>query len=682
MPKKGGSKRRGGGRPSGGRARSRSPVPQRRVAVGLHHMPSSFALQPQTYRGMHRGVVHRMVGVKGSDVLDSTGDPRVDLNVQLVRSQTEEVIANGMEKILALKTDEAEEDAFVMAFHTRNVRGGKGERDVSKHMFSFLHKECPALMADLLDLVPHYGSWKDLFQLADEKHVNPSIRARVISLAATQLKKDLAVEEGPGQTLSLCAKWAPRPGKSLPCVLNQLAKTLFPSVTPLSSRLKQYRKLVAGLNRRLNTVEVKMCEKAFDKIDPKAVPGRAGKKYVKAFLNLKADTMSATGEALRHPDDKERMECRAHFQEHYAKAAKGEAKVHGAETVFPHELVKKVMTSPEMGEDEKNHIRGVWKGMVEKAAKGGGLGRSLAMCDFSGSMQSSGENGASPYLVSLALGMLISEVTTEEFKDVIMTFDSNPILHKFPPGSDMFTKMSTIASSGVGQGLSTDFQAAMDLILTRLKERRCRPGQEPDNLIVLTDMNWDAACSQNQQNRFTGNHYQNVVKASDGWETHVDMIRDAFKRAGEELWGVGQGWTMPTIVIWNLAASSRDFHAAADTEGVGFLSGWSPALFNVLQDKGMDEAKGVSGPTPYEMLRIELDNEQYALVRERVRSFRKKNSGDDASAASVVPAAAVASAASAVPALAAAASAVPAAAAAGGGVSGGGAAAEEAEMKN
>lgn len=606
-------------------------------------------------------------------MFDSTGDPRVDLSVQLVRSQSEDVISRGIEAILALKSEEAEEDAFVMAFHTRNVRGGKGERDVSKHMFTSLHKEKPELFVDLLDLFPHFGSWKDLFQLANQENVSPILRQRVLSIAATQLRKDrdsqsqsvqvvaAAAAAVPGEekdaqhqpgpavpSLSLCAKWAPRQGKSLPCVLNQLAKLLFPTVVHLSSRLKDYRKLVAGLNRSLNTVEVKMCAGTFDTIDPKAVPGRAGKRYAKAFLNLPVNTVAGAGgmhaQQLRHPEDAERMACRARFQEHYAKAARGEAKVNGADTVFPHELVSSAMNDPRMDEDRRNHVRGVWKSIVEKAVKGGGLGRSLAMCDFSGSMEYPETNGASPYLVSLALGLLMSECTTEEFKDVILTFDSTPALHHFPADSDIFTRIDTIIDSRVGQGTSTDFQAAMDLVLKRLTERRVRPGQEPENLIVLTDMNWDEACPQNRISSSSGNSYQQVVK-TDAWQTHVEMIRAAFKRAGEELWGEGQGWTMPTIVIWNLAATSSDFHATADTEGVGFLSGWSPALFSVLQDKGLKEAKKTKGhTTPYEMLRLELDNEQYSVVRERIRSFRK---GAAAVAAATAAAATDASAAAA-----------------------------------
>ena len=69
---------------------------------------------------------------------------------------------------------------------------------------------------------------------------------------------------------------------------------------------------------------------------------------------------------------------------------------------------------------------------------------------------------------------------------------------------------------------------------------------------------------------------------------------------------------MPTIVIWNIAATSADFHAKADTEGVVMLSGWSPNLFKVLQTEGIVQW------TPYQALRAQLDDPRYDPVRKEV----------------------------------------------------------------
>jgi hypothetical protein len=210
-------------------------------------------------------------------------------------------------------------------------------------------------------------------------------------------------------------------------------------------------------------------------------------------------------------------------------------------------------------------------------------------------------------------------VATEEFQDIFLTFDSQPTIHQLPKG-DIFQRVASIHAD-LAQGTSTDFQKAMDLVLQRCKEQRIRPGYEPENLIVLTDMNWDQACGSDRASLYTGNRYRHHVK-TDAWQTHVEMIRESFKRAGEDMWGPGNGLTMPRIVIWNIAASSTDFHANADTEGVVMLSGWSPSLFKVLQKEG------VVIQTPYAALRAQLDDERYDPVRARVEAWLNKRAAE------------------------------------------------------
>ena len=550
------------------------------------------------------------VGNNGSDVYSSTGDPRLDLSVNCVRKAEPEKLESSVKSVLALNTAQALEDAFVLAFHARNIRGGKGERDVFQALFKTLYKEKPEIAIKCLELIPHYGCWDDVFEFAKS---NPSTTEPILSMVVNQFNKDQSTPEG--QSISLLAKWAPREHKH-PELHKCLAYKMFPTVKHHSSKMKRYRQLVSKLNKRLNTVETYMCDDRWDEIKPETVPGRAGKIYNRAFLNLPStfhgEEAPRNTMTYRKPDDPKRVECREHFTAHFAAAAEGKAKVHGANTLFPHEVVKKAVHGSGISEDEKNHLRGVWRGFVSKLTSSGGLGRSIFMSDFSGSMQSSSA-GDTPYWVSMALGILGSEVCTDEFKNKLMTFDSNPVWHTFPEGADLFAKVRSIQTSHVGQGLSTDFQKAMDLVLQTLKDRRVRPGQEPENLIVLTDMNWDAACGSNETSHYTGNRYRHVVKTEE-WQTHVEMIKEAFKRAGEDMWGAGQGFVPPRIVIWNLAASQQtDYHAAADVPGVAMLSGWSPAQFEVLQNEGLRQL------TAYEILRMELDDAKYDRVRQAFR---------------------------------------------------------------
>ena len=89
------------------------------------------------------------IGVKGSDVYphNDVGDSRVVLSTLLVRGATISMIEEKMNKIL----DENHlEDAFVLSFMTRNIRGGKGEREIFYSMYSTLLKKKSELSQRLI----------------------------------------------------------------------------------------------------------------------------------------------------------------------------------------------------------------------------------------------------------------------------------------------------------------------------------------------------------------------------------------------------------------------------------------------------------------------------------------------------------------------------------------------------
>ena len=570
------------------------------------------------------------IGAKGSDVFtaDGVGDPRVVLNTLLVRDADAATIRPHVERLMSMaQTDrQAFEDLWVLLFQTRDIRGGKGERAATSMLWNMMLEMSPPrhfeLTSKMLELVPEYGMWKDLFVLAHGRKPYDPLYCKVVQIAAEQLKKDKAAvdfnlalklvlnpedcDEKP-QKVSLLAKWIPRENR-MPEIAKDIARSLFPAVTRPSTLMQTYRKMVSSVNRYLMTTETFMCSGNFDQIEPSRVPGRCLQKHMRAFLNEKTD------HTLRRPDDEKRMECREHFQSFFERAKNGEVTVKAKDVIFPHELVHKIATTSDMSVDERNGVVAQWNAIVKGAQEAGGLGRSLAMCDFSGSMQGSGTNGDTPYWVSMAMGLLIAECTTAEFKDTFLTFDSNPILHKLPE-ADIVDRVRNVEGSGIGQGVSTDFQKAMDLVLANIKRNRVRPGHEPENLIVITDMNWDTAYASHENSAYTGHSYRHVVKTKP-WQTHIQMIREAFKRAGEDMWGVPL--VPPRIVIWNVAATSADFHASANEEGVVMVGGWSPSLFkNLLKGE-------IRSMTPMEMVRIILDDQRYDLVRSTMAPYMNR----------------------------------------------------------
>ena len=564
------------------------------------------------------------VGAKGSDVytLAGVGNYLVALNALLTRGADETTVGDLLRKVLATGKVQDEVDAFVLTFMTRAVRGGKGERDLFYVLYKVLLAEREGLALDLLDLVGHYGYWKDLFSVHDAVEDKDRVWNRIVETVKKQLSADsvaMQTPSVPNSKVSLLAKWMPREGHPL---ARKFAEALWtgPPGTVISAKLRAYRVRISYINKYLATTEIKMCSGDWEEIKPSAVPGRCLKKNRLAFLNEiapKKPREHVVKGQLRHPYDTGRMLCREHFQEHFKKAAKGEVVSKGADTLYPHEVIRRVTYEVIRGgsEDERNSLLGFWKAFVSKAKEGGGLGRSIPMCDFSGSMGFGGSGGVTPLEVSRAMGLLISEVTSDEFKGRMLTFDSTPKWLEFYEHEDIFARVQKTQDHGYGQGTSTDFQAAMDMVLAELKRKRILPGREPENLIVLTDMAWDMACGSSQYSGYTSNSYRHVVKTAP-WQTHIQMIRESFKRAGEDMFGEGNGYKPPRIVIWNISASCQDMHAQASEEGVVMLSGWSPALFKVLM------ARGVEIQTPESALRLQLEDPLYDLVRERIAAWR------------------------------------------------------------
>jgi len=535
------------------------------------------------------------LGVNGADVYTEVGvgDDRVTLFTMLNRGLEADYIQNHVHTIHARNDSKWIQDLWVMAFQTRDIRGGKGERKLFYELVEALYQVNPVETEKMLSLVPEYGCWRDLWEIW--QHV-PALEPAILELVRKTFVDDFNVmrlgpsNQTPECRMSLLAKWLPREkSKTFPGLAKKIAQYLYRSELSHKKQMMFYRSMCSEMNRHLQTVEVNMCSKSWSKISPEAVPGRCLKIHDAAFLNEPTKKQKASGSELRFPDDTDRMECRAHFQEFVEGLKAGTKKAHGANVVLPHELVVKTENYTTSA-DQHAIIQAQWDAIREETVKGGGLGKSVAMCDFSGSMH------GIPMEISRALGILISEITHPAFRDHILTFDAVPRWHSFVGKKTLKAKLESI--KGCGQGLNTDFYKACKCIIERMVQNKVPVGEEPEDLIVITDMGFDAASTQRSSS-----------STMSAWETQLVRIRREFQEAGEKLWGKGKGWKPPRIVIWNVRAEYKDFHAKADEDGVVQLSGWAPSMLKALQ------TGGVKVQTPYEGMRCILDDARYDAVR-------------------------------------------------------------------
>ncbi len=532
------------------------------------------------------------VGVNGAHVYTSEGveNDLLALFTMLNRDLEASWIDEHVNKILQKQDNGMLRDLLVLAFQTRDVRGGKGERTLFYNLLSAIYRTKPTLVHEFVHLIPHYGSWFDMWEVYK--------KCRGLILVILKCVKKQYAEDYRNymnktyEKMSLLSKWLPREhSKSYPGLADTFANHLFSEVQNPRARLMKYRKQVSQMNKALKTVEINMCGGTWAEIIPKNVPGRNMKLHKRAFLNLQKGK-----DAIRFPDNEDRNACREHFLEYIASLKKGTVKAKGANVVFPHEIVEELMMKA-MDTDETDILQGLWDSIREETMKLGGFRRMVPMCDFSGSMD------GLPKMISASLGLLLSEVNHPAFRDAILTFDSNPSWMTFAKDESLYAKVKQIRHSTLGLGMSTDFHKACMAILKKMVDHKVPVGEEPEDLIVLTDMGWDDASDTATKNPYRARNESRK-------KFILEEIQQRFQEEGEKLWGAGQGWKVPRIIVWNLRAEFKDFQAKATTPGVLTLSGWSPAVLKALQTGNVDTV------TPMTGLRILLDDPRYDPVRE------------------------------------------------------------------
>lgn len=207
--------------------------------------------------------------------------------------------------------------AYKLIAQTRDIYYGKGERELTYALIYVLYDFYPVLAIYLIRTLvqpPNYGCWSDMKRLCHYiQQLNPqhSIIRICIELMNKTLFKDAQLlsfyEKNKDFTghcydlifqskkISNLAKWIPRENKKYgwlfePLVINyyknQLPRQNHPSYFLAIDRCKMiYRKMIAKINRLLNTTEIKLCEKRVDLIDPINMPLTAFIKHKNVLIN-------------------------------------------------------------------------------------------------------------------------------------------------------------------------------------------------------------------------------------------------------------------------------------------------------------------------------------------------------------------------------------------------------------
>lgn len=391
--------------------------------------------------------------------------------------------------------------ALMILAYIRDCRGGMGERRFFRIVIKHLAESGNGPFN--IHHIPELGRWDDLFVL-----FNTPFEDETLSI----IQKALESKNG------LCAKWMPRKG----LIANKIREYL--ELTP-----KEYRKLLVKLTK---VVETQMCNNEWGGINYSHVPSVANVKYNKAFL--------------RHDETRRR--------DFLAKAIKGEVKINSSVS-FPHDIVK-MMINPTTWHNRYYNDKGfltpkrndtaiaMWNQlpnyMEDSEVK------LLPICDTSGSM------AGLPLLISLGLGLYISERNEGIFKDAFITFSKTPEL-QYTKGN-LYERLCQIKAI---HPANTNLEATFGMLLHTAQKNKLKQKDMPTHLLIISDMEFDQATKPNY----------NALK----------MIKKKYKECGYDI---------PGIIFWNVNSRQNNVPIRFNTEGVALISGASPAVIQaVLENK-------------------------------------------------------------------------------------------------
>ena len=498
----------------------------------------------------------------------TTGKELLDLNftVASLRSMSDEEVVKRFKKafcenkILAMK----------WLFFARDVRQGLGERRLFRVVLADLVKSNPEMVIPVINLIPEYGRYDDLWCLLDDER-SADI---VYQIVDDQLADDITNAQF-GKPISLLAKWLPSVNAS-----SEKTKTYGKKICKaLRMHEREYRKTLSDLRRYLDVVEVKMSEKNWSEIKYETVPSRANLIYNNAFLR----------------NDEERR------KEFLGKLEKGETKIN-ASTLFPHDIVHKYMSYSYLYPKDTT-IEALWKALPDTV---NGCGNTIVVADGSGSMITTVDNKSSVTALEVAnaLAIYFAEHSSGQFKDKYITFSENPQIVDFSNCDSLHAKLQTALAHN--EVANTNIEGVFDLILTSAVNNHMSQEDLPANILIVSDMEFDGcACGSRVATGTFGYLGRPLYTFKDVDQTLFDTIAQRYAAAG---------YKMPRLIFWNVASRTGTIPVKENDLGVALVSGFSTNVAKMVMSNKLD---------PMECLLETLNSERYAPVEEALNSHNK-----------------------------------------------------------
>lgn len=449
--------------------------------------------------------------------------------------------------------------ALKCLFYIGDCRGGQGERRFFRICIKWLANNYPDVMRRNIQYVPTYRRWDDLYALVDTPLEDD---------AFTFMKEQLALDVE-CKTPSLLAKWLKSENTSSKesRILGNKTRVAF------GMNHKQYRKTLAVLRERINVLERLMSENRWDEIEFDKIPSRAGLIYKNAFA--------------RHDLEREQSEKNVTTYAEFAKSK--ETKVN-AKALYPYECVAEALKLfrtgsywnmrelPAMDDTNRLMVNKYWDNLEQYFSEAAFDG--IAVVDTSGSMVRS--DAAAPINVAISLGLYCAEKAKGPYAGHYISFASRPQLIK-TEGVDFVDKVQRIYKTNLVD--DTNIEATFDLLLNTAIANKCSQNEIPQNVIIISDMEFNAA---------RGGSY---------WGRNHVSAQETLMEGIEKKWNAA-GYQMPNLIFWNVDARQNNIPMTVK-DGISFVSGMSPTIFKQI----------MSGKTAEDLMYEVLDNERYSIIR-------------------------------------------------------------------
>jgi hypothetical protein len=490
----------------------------------------------------------------------TSGKKLLDLNFSItsLRNKSESQIVDKFidafyeDKMLAIK----------WLFYCRD-REAIGERRTFRAILKYLASDHQEVAKAIVALTPEYGRFDDLWCLLDTE-----VKDDVITFVKKQLNED-AKNMMENKPISLLAKWLASENASSK-ETKRLAKILR---TGLGMTQRQYRKTLSKFRSYLNVVEVSMSSKKWNAIDYSAVPSRANLVYNGAFLR----------------NDEERR------REYLAALERGDKNVKiNASVAFPHDIVHKYTEGGwyRNVKAKDTTLEEMWKALPDYVK---GAGNTICVADGSGSMTSTvGGTKISALDVANALAIYFSERSSGQFKDNYITFSERPQLVDFSKANTLREKIAIALKHS--EVANTNIEAVFDLILKTAVSKNMTQDELPQNILILSDMEFDTCARCNY---------------SGGWGYNSNRPNQTLfytfaKKYAEH------GYKLPRLVFWNICSRTGTIPVKENDLGVALVSGFSPAVVKMVLSNSTD---------PFECLLEQLNTERYDAVENAVKDI-------------------------------------------------------------